>query len=25
VKVLRWGDAEEAHQLIADGIARGKK
>jgi len=25
VKVLRWGNAEEAHQLIADGIARGKK
>jgi inorganic pyrophosphatase len=25
VKVLRWGNAEEAHQLIADGIARGKE
>src|SRR5262244_4390153 len=22
VKVLRWGDANDAHQLIADGIAR---
>jgi inorganic pyrophosphatase len=25
VKVLRWGGAEDAHQLIAEGIARGKK
>ena len=25
VKVLRWGGAGEAHQLIADGIARAKK
>ena len=25
VKVLRWGGAEEAHKLIADGIARAKK
>jgi len=25
VKVLRWGDAEEAHRLIMDGIARAKK
>ena len=25
VKVLRWGGAEEAHQLIAEGIARAKK
>ena len=25
VKVLRWGGAEEAHRLIAEGIARGKK
>ena len=24
VKVLRWGGAEEAHQLILDGIARAK-
>jgi inorganic pyrophosphatase len=25
VKVLRWGNAEDAHQLIAEGIARAKK
>jgi inorganic pyrophosphatase len=25
VKVLRWGNTEEAHRLIADGIARAKK
>ena len=25
VKVQRWGDAEEAHRLIMDGIARAKK
>ena len=25
VKVLRWGNTEEAHALIADGIARAKK
>ena len=25
VKVLRWGSAEDAHKLIADGIARAKK
>src|ERR1700740_1786726 len=24
VKVLRWGNAEDAHQLIAEGIARAK-
>ena len=24
VKVLRWGGAEDAHQLIAEGIARAK-
>jgi inorganic pyrophosphatase len=25
VKVLRWGDTEEAHRLIAEGIERAKK
>src|SRR6201985_3807021 len=25
VKVLRWGSAEDAHRLIEEGIARGKK
>ena len=25
VKVLRWGGAEDAHQLISEGIARAKK
>ncbi len=25
VKILRWGDIEEAHQLILDGIARAKR
>jgi inorganic pyrophosphatase len=25
VKVLRWGSPEDAHQLIAEGIARAKK
>jgi inorganic pyrophosphatase len=25
VKVLRWGDAEDAHRLIAEGIERAKK
>jgi inorganic pyrophosphatase len=25
VKVLRWGDAEEAHRLIMEGVARAKK
>ena len=25
VKVLRWGSAEDAHELIAEGIARAKK
>jgi inorganic pyrophosphatase len=24
VKVLRWGNAEDAHQLILEGIARAK-
>ena len=25
VKILRWGDAEDAHRLILDGIARAKR
>ena len=25
VKVLRWGDAADAHRLITEAIARGKK